>query len=390
MRLIPASILFVCALTCCRSDKDKEYFTGKIKYADIDAEIVKIVTSKDVPVEDYGYGDLAVYDSLVIFMNPQFPAHCFGIFNIDTGKEIGYFCPKGKGPGELLSSYPVYQIFSKGKDILSLLYSFNDKKIFIWNISQSVMQGTTVYDTIVPFENEPRVAMEAESEMDLTLIRSSRYSMPLWYLSPDRMMAKLEPIPLSYQAATIPYYEERTIRTNEWVRDYRVFAKDSIHNGKISQTMRDGTVFPIPPDFLFKSADMLKPDGSKMVQAMRLLPQLNILDLRTGKVMASRLNNSPDFSLFETDLGQKITYYNSVQADDHYIYATYSGSARGSIEDFKSIHVFDWNGTLLSVLKTDRTFARVWLDTVRNRLYTTDYESEEVYYLDMNDIMGVR
>jgi len=154
--------------------------------------------------------------------------------------------------------------------------------------------------------------------------------------------------------------------------------------------MRDGTVFPIPPDFLFKSADMLKPDGSKMVQAMRLLPQLNILDLRTGKVMASRLNNSPDFSLFETDLGQKITYYNSVQADDHYIYATYSGSARGSIENCKSIHVFDWSGTLLSVLKTDRTFARVWLDTVRNRLYTTDYESEEVYYLDMNDIMGVR
>ena len=45
--------------------------------------------------------------------------------------------------------------------------------------------------------------------------------------------------------------------------------------------------------------------------------------------------------------------------------------------------MFDWNGKLLYKLITDQSYFCVWLDSVRNRLYTLNMDTEEVYYLDL-------
>jgi hypothetical protein len=80
-----------------------------------------------------------------------------------------------------------------------------------------------------------------------------------------------------------------------------------------------------------------------------------------------------------------------VHADDNFIYATYWWKEqwvdrRGiDMPLLNTIHVYDWNRKLLYELITDRPFFRsIWLDQIRNRLYTIDVNTDEVYYLDLS------
>jgi len=50
------------------------------------------------------------------------------------------------------------------------------------------------------------------------------------------------------------------------------------------------------------------------------------------------------------------------------------------------IHVFNWNGEMPYELKTDRSFFRIARDPVRNRLYTGDLDTDEMYYIDLNEL----
>lgn len=137
----------------------------------------------------------------------------------------------------------------------------------------------------------------------------------------------------------------------------------------------------------------MKPDGSKIVQVMRHLPQINILDVSTGNLTGCRMKNSPDFSLLGTNMESMNVYYNCVQADDNYIYTTYWGEKPWDdrlgteLPVFNKIHVFDWNGKLLYKLTTDHSFFRIWLDPVRKRLYTINLNNDNVYYLDSDDFI---
>ena len=147
-----------------------------------------------------------------------------------------------------------------------------------------------------------------------------------------------------------------------------------------------------PLDFFFYTWDAIKPDGSKIVQVMRHLPQINIIDTQTGKITSYRIKNNPNFSLLETSMESMNVFYNHVHADDNYIYATYWGKEpwddRFGVEVpiFNTIHVFDWNGNLLYKLTTDKSFFRVWSDPVRKRLYTIDMNTDEVYYIDLKEL----
>ena len=51
-----------------------------------------------------------------------------------------------------------------------------------------------------------------------------------------------------------------------------------------------------------------------------------------------------------------------------------------------TIHVFDWYGRLVQKLETDYDIDKMFLDTVRNRLYVTRPKSDDVYYLDLDEV----
>ena len=168
----------------------------------------------------------------------------------------------------------------------------------------------------------------------------------------------------------------------ETINDYHVYKKpegDDIH---FDETQKERVY----------SFDAIKPDGSKIVQAMRKVPQINIIDTRTGETVFYRLANVSRVSLFDSRWDDGYIYYNSIQVDNDYIYATYWGDKEwdasfGSKCPFMHIiHVFNWNGEMIYELKTDRVFFRIALDPVRNRLYTADLDTDEMYYIDLNEL----
>jgi hypothetical protein len=349
---------------CCNKNKDVEYFNGEICYFDNSSKIVKHVTAKAVPLDNIQSGQIAVYDSLLICWHPNYPNHFFYIINLDSGNEIGFFCEKGQGSREALSVNCIYQIFRKGNDICTFLWAYNESRLFLWNISQSVEQGMTVYDTIIPYDK-------------------NRYFF-LFYQPEDILFVNRPSDILNREEATTPFYEKRSVSTKEIIRDYPVYKEKLMKN-------RDASIL----EFFFYTWDVIKPDGTKIVQVMRSLPQINILDTHTGEVAGFRMRNGPGFSILESSPDIKLTnnYYNCVHADDNFIYATYWGKEpwSGRIGDdlpfLNTIHVFDWNGKLLYELITDRPFFRsIWLDQVRNRLYTIDVSTDEVYYLDIGEL----
>lgn len=348
-------------VVCCQeeSTKDNYYFNGDIRYVDTNSKVVKNVTTKTVSLDGTYSGMIAVYDSLFICWHPRFPNHFFNVFNVDTGEELGSFCEKGQGAREAVSVNCVYQLFKKDNDLMTQLYT-NEGKLFFWNISQSVKKGITVYDTIIPYKNDCMFFHFYQSEDILLAFRAADY--------------------LSRREVTTPFYEKRMIYTNELIRDYPIYKQPSIQNEN-------------PDVGAFYTWDVIKPDGSKIVQAMNSLPQINIIDTHTGDIIGFRMKNGPDFSFLEADMKSTNKYYNSVQADNKYIYATYWGkeSWSGRIGDespfINTIHVFDWNGKLLYELITDRPFLRsIWLDQAKNRLYTIDIDTDEVYYLDLEEL----
>ena len=349
---------------CCNTKEDNHNFNGEIRYFDDSCVITKSIESKSVPLNGANTGMIAVYDSLLICWHPGYPAHFFNIFNVDTGEEIGFFCGKGRGHKEAISINCVYQFFKKGDDLMTLLYASNEGKLFFWNISQSVEQGITVYDTIIPYPNN-RMFFQ-------------------FYQSEDTLFAYRPSDDLNQTEATTPFYEKRTICTNDLMRNYPIYKTEIVQNKRAK--------FPI--DFFFYTWDVMKPDGSKIVQVMRYLPQMNIIDTHTGDVVGYRMKNGPGFSLLKTDMESMNIYYNNVHADEHYIYATYWGKKPWvdrvgvKLPFFNTIHVFDWNGKLCYKLITDQSYYRVWADPIRKRLYTINIDTDEIFYFDLNELIN--
>ena len=345
---------------CCRFEgKDSYYFNGKIVDIDSSEKITKSVVSRPISLDGTHTGMVAAYDSLLIFWYPRFSNHFFNVFNVDTGEELGYYCEKGQGPNEAISVNCIFQFFKKNGNLMTMLYTY-EGKLFFWNISQSIKQKRTVYDSIISYENDRMFFHFYKTNDTLFSFKASDY--------------------FSIEKISTPLYEKRTILTNELIDNYFIYKEEFVQNKNVETI-----------DF-FYTWDAIRPDGSKIVQAMWHLPQLNVLDSNTGDIIGYRISHKPDFSILNTDLKSLKIYYNSVQADNNYIYATYWGKDpwvdhEGTEAPFlNTIHVYNWNGKLLYELIADRSFFRsIWLDHARNRLYSMDVNTDEVYYLDLDE-----
>ncbi|MFS3008031.1 BF3164 family lipoprotein [Bacteroides thetaiotaomicron] len=354
--------LYFC--TSCHENNDSTYFNGEIRYIEDNIKNFENIKLKPVALNGANYGWMAVYDSLMFFMNPKLSDRFFNVFNVDTGKEIGTFCNKGGGPDEVFSIGPIFQLFTEENDLKTLLFAPNEEKLLIWNITQSIRQGKTVLDKIIPY------AWRIEN-------KGACYN-EMFLLDKNTLIAKVDAFPINDEEATLPFCQKRTVDTNKCLQSYSIY-KQAIKNDKAS----------IISEAFFSSNDAFKPDGTKIVQAMIHLPQLNIIDVQTGKVVGYRLKDNVDFTIFEGKKEIK-DYYVRLQVDDNYIYVMYWGKVpweRNEIPFINTVYVFDWNGKMLRKMVTDHAINGMWIDTVRNRLYTTEPTTDDVFYCDLDTIL---
>lgn len=347
--LLPAAGLL--ALASCGGNADAEFFNGEIRFFNDRGVAVQHLESHSVDQDSAPMGIVSVYDSLILCWTPQLPDFFYNIYHADTGRKLGSFVRKGRGPREAVSLNFVYQFVRRGDDLTAWLYAPNEERLFQWNISRSLREGTTVYDTIMPYENGSFVF--------------------LYQLAQDTLLVS-RPSSDNLGEASAPYYEKLTLSTSESVCEYHPY-KTAIESTEA-----------------FYTWDAIKPDGSRVVQAMRFLPQINVLDLRTGKLFGSRLKGAPGFSLMQdVERLTETVYYTGVCADDRYIYAVFreggDSTEFGRLHDH-IIHIFDWEGRLCARIETDRPYERCWLDPVRNRLYAMDMATNEIHYLELSQL----
>jgi hypothetical protein len=350
------------------SNSNDSNFNGKISWIDDTCKEEK-VTLKEIELDGAFYGIPSVCDSFMIFWNYKLTQSFFNIFNLNTGEYIGDFCNKGGGPEDAYSLPYVYQVYKDKGTVTALLDANNEQKLFIWDISRSIETRMTVFDTVIPYE------------------RSSEHGiinyLYMFRLDKDTLITRVSSGLLSIDGdmASAPYYRKRTIYSNEQVRDYRIYNNEIIKKGK-SQ---------IPPDFFYSSSDCIKQDRTKIVQGMRYLCQINIMDLVSGQVTGHRIKNTPDFSLFSTDMKNIKVYYVRIQADDNYIYALYLGEEVDHRPSAKPnnphiVFIFDWNGNLVKKLDLGHPVQEIAIDGYNNLLYSMDAEEDKLYCLDLDQL----
>lgn len=353
-------IIFILLFYRCQYVDDAEVFNGDIVFVEDSVEKIQDVTIKKLFLDGNNYGYASAYDSLLLFMNPKLGSHFFQIFNVNTGKELGQFVRKGLGPDEIIAAGPIWQLYKENEELKTLVFAPNEEKVWIWNISQSLEQQKTVVDTIYScLWKEKGICYKEMFKID------------------DTFLMKVPAFPIGEDDATLPFYLQCETGTQTPLREFAIYKK-SIKNSD-SEVM---------PEMFYYSNDALKPDGTKIVQAMTKMPQLNILDLRSGKVIGYRLEGGDDFSIFQTENSLK-TYFVRVQADDDFIYAVYWGKdlwKRNEIPYLNTIYVFTWEGRLVKKIRTDGDIDNISVDNVGKRLYLTRPKQDEVYYLDLSNI----
>jgi hypothetical protein len=314
------------------------------------------------------FGTPAVYDSLMIFWNRKLPNAFFSIFNLNTGEYIGDFCSKGGGQEEFYTLPIIYNLYIDNREIKTMLLAPHENKMMIWNISKSVELTSTVYDTIVSYERSNEQArnyiytFRQDEDMLVTRVSSELLS-------------------LNGEIASTPFYEKRTIYSNQLLKRYDIYKSNEIR-GK--DPKKD-------PSSYYYSWDIMKPDGSKIAQAMYNLSQINIIDLATGEVTGYRLEGTPDYSCFNTDMTQIKTFYMRIQADDNYIYALYYGEAIDETSQVPPklphiIHVFNWKGKFVKKLSLDHEVLEIAIDLHHNKLYAIDVMNDLAFSYDLNQI----
>ena len=283
-------------------------------------------------------------------------------------KYLGNYSPRGQGPEETLGAPPTCHFYKENNDLKTILFAPNNSKLFIWNITESLQQKTTIYDNIIPHDWE-KDHVQAYSN--------------LWRIGADTICNSVITTSIFEEESPLPYFQIRKISTNSKIKDIHVY-KNPIK-------AKDRKV--LQPHSFFGGEEALKPDGSKAVQAMMRLAQINIIDLKTGEIKGLRVADTENFSLFYgSDKENPNDYYRKVVASNDYIFALWSGVDCNSLKKnrlFNTIHVFDWEGYFVKKLKLTEPVEHIWYDLVNNQLYGYSHIAKELYRYNIKDAINL-
>lgn len=354
---ITTGLLFLSMLSSCSRE---DVFTAKIEQTAEPAETIELSAEK---IEsDHLYPPyFSVFDTLLISSCPNSPEYIFYVSDIRHNKPLGEFVRRGQGPDEFLGLTPVNRIERIGDDVVALTYEPHRRQLIEWNITKSIETGNDSILRLGYYKNPTDCGDYAA----MYRIGKSKY---LGYTLGGSYYIGSEPLPPTYWILDGP--EAAPVRGISIV-------KDIIRN--------ENSV--ISEDSFFYSARSLSPDNTKIVDAMKWLEQINIIDLTKGDVRSYRIEGSPDEGIFDTRMEQAAYQYLDVACNDNFIYALYFGEPHATFKDSMGcywLHVFDWNGKFEKKYRLPVSLMRIWMDTSSNILYGYSDTEDAIYKLNIN------
>lgn len=354
---IISTLLFI----SCKDTVDQMFYTGEISNFSISSKSVSLKAEK-LKLDSAFFGDMYVYDSLLISQDHSQASHLFKVYNAFTQKFIGSFISRGQGNNEFYDVSPIYQLYEENKELKTLLFASNESKALIWNISKSIKEGKTVFENIYPYKwrNE----------------HPSAY-IYLAKINKDTFIGCIPGTNIGNDKNTIPCLQLRTLSTNKALRNITIYKEPA------PEKNRSG----LETAFLFDFQSCITPDCSKIIQTMAYLGHIDIIDVQTGEIKGLRLNTSDDFSIFLTDMKDAKHYYHRIQTNGKYILALWCGEKiyEKRNRTWNTLHVFDMNGKMLKQIKLNTAVSDIWIDPINNLLYGKNSNTEKIYRYKLND-----
>ncbi|MDR2423651.1 MAG: hypothetical protein LBD59_02865 [Prevotellaceae bacterium] len=356
------------AVSCTQKVTDSEIFNGEIKIIDDTVKSIVEMQGKEIILDGITYGIPAVYDSLLFFHIDNLPDAFYIVFNLKTGKELGYFCPKGQGPGEVRYIFPINHLYRENgylKAFLASPYNF----IYVeWNISKSIETGKTVWD-FIPYDWRKK----HDSEFPYSHIMR---------LNDKKFVGRVQPLCLNPDEfctlSTAPSFEKCDIYDDTLIKKYPIYKK---------------TLKREDSNRLFSAFPCVSPDGNKIVQFMTYLWQINTINIETGEIVGYRKRNTPDYlylnNFMESSQKRPLYFIGDAVSNDKYIFVTnMNGKTIEEYNDDYIVHVFDWKCNVVKKLKIskERKFGCIFLDKVNNLLYTFSWVTEKIFCYDLNSV----
>ena len=347
----------------CTSDNN---YQGKLRYFDETNE--EMILHSDTLYTNGIYTPfINVVDSAVLFYNISQGDFTFKASNLSTGQAIGDFCPIGHGHNEFISLSPIQQIYLEDEKSKTLLFAPNESKILIWNITESFKTGSTIYDYIGGYSWKDKSPVSYSKQVMINNDSILLYTPSIRTFPDDKI--------------TDPTYQIRTLGSNILIREIRVF-NHAIDN-KDSQIL---------PESYLDASFSLKPDKTKFVEAMNWLPQINIVDLKSGKILGNRMKDKQDEDIFSPNMEKALFCYNRVVSDNDYIYALWVGTPRSEMRSgigYNTIHIFDWEGRFIKKIRIEYPVNELTINIQNEELYGWNIEKQRLFKFDLNSLKNI-
>lgn len=355
------------------------YFNAKVKLV-ADKPLEKLEVIRRVPnTENYNAQNLYVSDSMIFIYSVFAPeSWWFTVLNIETGEEIGKIGRKGRGPNEFNYVFGTFIPVKQNGDLKSLMQvlTHEGKQVnVLCNVTKSLQSGQGVYEREIDMPSSPLLWIDSKRMIGEIPPKTERENIPEEYKSMFSGIASNQVLRIMPQCFIYSLSEKRITKKYDQIYSQPAYLMPFDGYGKpISST----------DQFAYMTNKTVNSSRGKLVLAGSLIPQINILDLKSGKMEAVRVEGLPLASNSES-----ASFYNDVQCDNKYIYALYQGPQisrfyRSYIESLpektypypelsdaewkemggpnSQLHVFDWSGQLV---------ARYELEGVANNLYLT-------------------
>lgn len=341
----------------CRSKDDNVFFKGELVHIGI-TSCTDTLKGSLVTLEDECLGLISVYDSLIFFSHAMDKKYQYRCYNYETGRHVANFFPIGRGNGEFMNVTPIHCTFNCGDTVKSIFVAVDEQKIGVFNISQSVLNKKTMLESISNFEWKKR------------------------FINPITQVYPLGDKIIGYINGRKPYFEN----DNYILPHCMVFDKTTmdvvdtieLYNKALLNELGEGIDINV-----FSFFNALKPDGTQMASIMVYLPQINIWDIKSGKIKGIRFGQTTLGDLMDHSR-QATLCHAFLEVDENYIYVPLFID-----DEFDKgthlINVFSWEGNHIAQYYLEEPFDQIRMEPKSNTLFTYNQFTDKLYRYKMPD-----
>jgi hypothetical protein len=292
--------------------------------------------------DEAGIIDAHIIDSIILvkYRKSEF---LFALFNLKVLDKVSEFGVRGQGPREYTSAHFTNQTYYKsGKVFAGINDVFRQELRFI-EVSKCLMNEPSNGSISYPYSNSLGIISDIFLVSDSMLIGSPEYKKGRLarYNLYDSLIINGPLFPQS----------DNLIRLPNEVRNY-----------------------------IYKDILRVKPDGQKVVSAMRYFNRVDLLDLHGNMLNFVEYSNANRFTKDQST--ELICYFEDVYVTNNYIYLLYlnqNDDEVAEIEKNVEILVFDWNLKLINKFLVSEYLLQIAVDDNDSMLFGIDYLNDMFY-----------